>query len=249
MGGFFLPSRCLVCAGVLERFFEGAVCRPCWKSLPVPDARRCLVCDEPLPGEEADRCGRCLLDPPAFRSLRAAAPYRGSAREILVAFKFRGADFLARRLASVMAERLRLSDPVQEVVPVPGAASILRRQDHAAETLAAAVAAELGATFRPGRLVKVRRTLRQSGLPAVRRATNVRNAFRARSGEARSVLLVDDVATSCATARECAAALRKAGAEAVDVWCFARASRDALSAAAFAVRSAESPASRDGSSE
>ncbi len=40
-----------------------------------------------------------------------------------------------------------------------------------------------------------------------------------------SVLLVDDVATSGATARECARQLLKAGARDVDVWCFARASR------------------------
>jgi predicted amidophosphoribosyltransferase len=40
------------------------------------------------------------------------------------------------------------------------------------------------------------------------------------------VLLVDDVATSGWTARECAAALVAAGAARVDVWTFARASRD-----------------------
>jgi orotate phosphoribosyltransferase len=39
------------------------------------------------------------------------------------------------------------------------------------------------------------------------------------------VLLVDDVATSGSTARECARALVRAGARRVEVWCFARASR------------------------
>jgi orotate phosphoribosyltransferase len=39
------------------------------------------------------------------------------------------------------------------------------------------------------------------------------------------VLLVDDVATSGHTARECARRLVEAGARRVEVWCFARASR------------------------
>jgi predicted amidophosphoribosyltransferase len=39
------------------------------------------------------------------------------------------------------------------------------------------------------------------------------------------VLLIDDVATSGATARECARRLAAAGARPVTVWCFARASR------------------------
>ena len=76
------------------------------------------------------------------------------------------------------------------------------------------------------RLRKVRETERQSGLPLARRRQNVRGAFRANGRPARTVLLVDDVATSGQTARECSAALIAGGAEQVDVWCFARASRD-----------------------
>ncbi len=198
----------------------------CWQSLPEPEARRCQHCDEPLPAAEATVCGRCLLDPPVFRSLRAAAPYRGSAREILIAFKFRGADFLAPHLAQVMTRRLELREAVRELVPVPATARTRRHSDHAAELLAAAVAARLRVPLAPHRLKKVRETDRQSGLPAGRRAANVRRAFRARGSCPRAVLLVDDVATSGATVRECARVLCAAGAKTVDVWCFARASRD-----------------------
>jgi predicted amidophosphoribosyltransferase len=61
----------------------------------------------------------------------------------------------------------------------------------------------------------------------------VSGAFRVRRRPEVSVLLVDDVATSGWTARECAAALAGAGAETVDVWCFARASRDDVDRAAL----------------
>jgi ComF family protein len=235
---FLFPSHCLACRrGVVERFLRGGVCEPCWETLPIPGQPRCDVCDDPLApsGESCESpisrdseiasCGRCLLSPPPFRTLRAAAPYRGSARDILIAFKFGGADYLAPRLARIMTERL-VPAGWNEVVAVPATARARRRGDHAADLLAAALARSLGIPFSPRRLVKVRSTERQSGLPLARRKQNVRGAFRARAGAPRRVLLVDDVATSGATARECARLIVAAGARDVDVWCFARASRD-----------------------
>ena len=179
------------------------------------------------------RCGRCVIDPPPYRSLRAAAPYRGPARTILLAFKFRGADYLGARLAEVLVERL--APPAagahrlpREVAAVPATARAVRRRGyHPAELLARAIALRLGVPFN-SRLRKVRDTERQSGLPLARRRQNVRGAFCAVGAPPRSLLLVDDVATSGHTARECSAALLAAGAEDVDVWCVARASRDDL---------------------
>ena len=224
---FLFPSRCLACdAAPVERLGQGGVCLACWRGLPELSPARCAGCDEALPGAEPGaRCGRCLLDPPAFDALRAAAPYAGSARRILLAFKFRGADYLAGRLGAAMAARLPAPDAA-EVVAVPATARSRRaRGYHPAALLAASVARRLDLPCRTGRLRKIRETERQSLLPADRRAGNVRRAFAVEGTPAASVLLVDDVATSGATARECASRLRAAGARRVVVWCFARASR------------------------
>lgn len=229
---FFFPSLCLACsAREVERVLQGGVCLSCWANLPKPATARCIRCDEPLPALGAELCGRCLLDPPAFRSLRGAAPYRGSARGILIAFKLRGADFLARHLADAISARVGLDGPYGEVVPVPARPLSRLRRDHAAEALAAEVSLRVGSPL-SRRLRKVRTTERQSGLPLERRRTNVRRAFVADGGAPERVLLVDDVATSGSTARECAAALVAAGARHVDVVCFARATRDDEIAAA-----------------
>lgn len=228
---FFLPSRCLACERrALEQVFRGGVCEPCWQAIPDRSETSCAVCDESLGAADAERCGRCLLHPPAFRSLLAAAPYRGSARAILLAFKFRAADYLGPRLAEVAVSRLGdLHSPdfaPLEITAVPATwRSRRRRGFHPAELLAGSIAERLGVAFEPGRLRKIRETARQSGLALADRRSNVRGAFRAAGKAPRSVLLVDDVATSGWTARECAASLRAAGAERVDVWCFARASR------------------------
>ena len=225
--GFLLPSRCLACGHAeVDRFLQGGVCRECWDSLPEREPGRCDRCDETLPAAPAAaRCGRCLLDPPAFDRLIAAAPYRGSARGILLAFKFRGADYLGPRLASAMLRRLELPE-CDEVVAVPATARATRQRGyHPAGVLAHAVARSLGLASRPRRLVKTRETEVQSRVPASHRAANVRRAFRAEGRPPDRVLLVDDVATSGATARECARRLVEAGAQSVTVLCFARASR------------------------
>jgi predicted amidophosphoribosyltransferase len=224
---FLFPSRCLACrARPVERLWHGGVCDACWDGIPSLPSWRCAICDEPLDFTAALRCGRCLIAPPPYAALRAAAPYRGAAREILLAFKFRGADYLARHLAACMAERLEVPEGIGEVAVVPATKHVRRGTEHAAELLGAAVAARLSLPFAPRRLEKIRETERQRSLPLSRREANVRGAFRARSGCPDGVLLVDDVATSSATARECARRLRRAGARSITVWCFARASRD-----------------------
>jgi predicted amidophosphoribosyltransferase len=237
--GFFLPSRCLACASHdVDELLRGGVCRACWTALPAHDGPVCGVCGEALPAAlsstDAALCGRCLLDPPPFARLLSAAPYRGTARAMLLAFKFRGADYLGPRLAEEMLRRLPPPEDCASVAAVPATDRARRsRGYHPAEVLAAAAAEGLKLPFRRGLLRKTRETLVQSRVPAARRAANVRGAFRAdlhpgfRAGEKRAggVLLIDDVATSGATARECARRLAAAGAGPVTVWCFARASR------------------------
>jgi predicted amidophosphoribosyltransferase len=223
---FLLPSVCLACRRRdVEGILRGGVCPVCWDGVAWPSPLRCSICDEPLGDETADVCGRCRIAPPPFTRLRAAAPYRGAARDILLAFKFRGADYLARHLAVRMRRRIEPPAGALEVVAVPGRESPWKSGEHAARLLAAAVARDLGIRFAPGRLEKIRPTEKQSTLSLARRERNVRGAFRARGRCPRTVLLVDDVATSGATARECSERLRGAGAETVLVWCFARASR------------------------
>ncbi len=225
---FVLPTDCLACRiRRVDRFLEGGVCDTCWETLPTREEPRCTRCDETLPGalEAAALCGRCRLDPPEFETLLAPAPYVGSAREILLAFKFRGADYLAARLARIMAETLP-APPADEIVCVPATFRARRaRGYHPAEALAIALAARLGIPFARRRLVKRRETEVQSGLPIGRRPANVRGAFRVAGTPASRLLLVDDVATSGATARECSRRLAEAGAGVITAWCFARASR------------------------
>jgi predicted amidophosphoribosyltransferase len=73
--------------------------------------------------------------------------------------------------------------------------------------------------------VRRRATAAQSELDAAERRRNVRDAFVADSARIRDrhIALADDVATTAATANECARALKQAGARTVTVLVVARA--------------------------
>jgi predicted amidophosphoribosyltransferase len=86
------------------------------------------------------------------------------------------------------------------------------------------LAQRLGREVRANWLVRTRDTRRQVGLSEVAREANVRGAFTASAAvRGHEVVLVDDVLTSGATAREAARALSEAGATRVFVLTLARA--------------------------
>lgn len=154
---------------------------------------------------------------------RAAFGYAGTGGAIVRRFKFDGNPAAARVLVRASAERLRefaaTTGRRAVFVNVPVHPAKLRRRgfDQAAR-LAEGVAAELGRVFEPNVLRRVRDTVPQGDPRVTSRTRNVAGAFavvRPRVVRDRVVVLVDDVTTSGATARECARVLRAAGAREV----------------------------------
>jgi predicted amidophosphoribosyltransferase len=187
------------------------------------------VCDLPV-GEssafgspDGERCGRCLAQPPAFDALRSAAPYAGVAREIVKAYKYEGADFLAPHLAERMLRACGDIAEIEAVLAVP--ATRKEKRAHGffpAGELARELSRLAGKPVLEKTLRKTRETARQAQLPLEDRGENVRGAFRARSVPG-CVLLVDDVATSGATLGACSRELKKHGARKVIAAAFGRA--------------------------
>jgi len=173
-----------------------------------------------------DGCVFCRRYPVPFDAAVRAGAYEGPLKTLILRCKYGPRASLATVLGRLLAERLALAgwtDRVERIVPVPLHWS---RRVRRGFNQAVGVARELvRAVPGPGRvdrwtLGRTRPTAHQTGVSAARRRRNVRGAFRVRRGadlEGRTVLLVDDVMTSGATAAECTRVLKRAGAAQVYV--------------------------------
>jgi ComF family protein len=151
--------------------------------------------------------------------------YCGAAKPFMRAWKERGLHPLAGSAARLVVETVpRPAADVITYIPPDGDRS-LRRGHHPAQQLASELASAWGIPARP--LVgRARSVARQTGMRLPDRQRNVRGAFTgATEASGRTVVLVDDVYTTGATANAAAAALRSAGARDVHVVTLARAVR------------------------
>ncbi len=209
---------------------QPVLCEPCVGAAERNRPPVCQRCGVGLRGafDAIAWCARCREAPPAFEAARAPWRYAGSIEDAVRQFKYRRRWRLGCWLAQGMASVARASLPLEEVsliVPVPQ--HWLRRRlrgFHAAAWLAGAIGRALGKPVRPSALRQMRWTSTQTRLNGRARFRNVQGAFAAeeRAVCGQTILLVDDVLTSGATAHACALALGTAAARRVFVLTAAR---------------------------
>jgi ComF family protein len=222
-----LPPQCLSCR---ERVMEPAtLCARCWRELsfltePCCDRRGVPFAFDPGEGIVS---AAALANPPIWDRARAAVRFDDCSRKLVHDLKYRDRHEVAAlmgRLMAVAGQSL-LAD-TQFVVPVPLFRWRLWRRRYNQSALLARRLCRADLPFRPDLLERTRATAAQVGLGYRERQANVRGAFRVPErlrGEiaGATILLVDDVITSGATANACATALKTGGAARVNVLAFA----------------------------
>ena len=198
-----------------------ALCPECEGKIEWVESPLCVGCGMVFPSREGeDRvCGDCLTDPPPFKRARAAALYDGPPAAAIKRFKFGRQLVYLPVMQTWLKERCReMLEDADLLLPVPLHPRRLKSRGFNQALLLAQ-----GLTEKPvarEALIRVRHTDPQVGLNPKERRENVKDAFVVAQPEAikgKKILLVDDLFTTGATARECARALNKAGAARVEV--------------------------------
>lgn len=212
------PPRCLVCRAL----GESGLCVACAAQILPIAAPFCAVCGHALTNS---RCTNCAAQAPAFRCCRSLGAYDGVLRHAIHQFKYRDRPQLALPLGRLLAEYARAQSAAlnslrfDALLPVPMHPARQRvRGYNQSERLARVLGQELALPLLTNALVRARPARPQVGLSGEARRTNLRGAFAVKQPAFiadKTLLLIDDVVTSCSSLHESAAALNAAGASAV----------------------------------
>ncbi len=217
------PLQCTSCKNTVDTVLYAPFCRSCWQSIRQYAGPHCPVCAVPLSSEHAQICGQCLVKAPPFSKSITYGIYQDVLAEAINQMKFSYTRRLAQPLAMRMLE-LDIPD-VDGIVPVPLSMNRLRQRGFNQSLLIARVISKhTGIPLMMDSLIKKWDTPPQTGLSGKERLKNLKGAFEARGNmQGLRILLLDDVMTTGATARECAIHMKHAGAQEVIVMTLARA--------------------------
>jgi competence protein ComFC len=231
----FFPPRCEVCGcflgiGADRQGLAKAFCDACLQSFVPIEGPICPVCGLPFYSHGLDHfCEACLRRPPSYDCIRALYWYEGAVSAAVHAYKFGRTSRLGETLGQAMALYAAgwLGDGSQYVtVPVPLHPRRLRQRGfNQSGLLARHVARAASMKLDLHAFRRVKDTPAQSRLGKRARRRNVRGAFSIADSsrfEGKTVVLVDDVATTGSTLNECATVFKRAGADAVLCLVFAR---------------------------
>lgn len=219
-----LPPRCPGCGEIVDALHS--FCGDCWAGLHFLGETGCRTCGIPLAATDAGTCAGCLARPPRIARTRAAVAYGEVSRSLAIRLKYGRKVALAKAMARYMVPLVGELPGRALLVPVPlHRRRVASRGFNQSLLIAREIGRLGGLQVSPRALRRTKVTPPLKGMSQVQRRKTVAGAFSAHDPaqvRGRTIVLIDDVLTTGSTANACARTLLKAGAERVELLCWAR---------------------------
>lgn len=215
--------KCNLCGRELFAETRFSLCSKCQ---PPPIENRCLKCGREM-NNEARYCLDCMNYDRNFDVAFAPYVFDGKAKKLVYKLKYGNAKYLADGMAQMIFDYAPQQFSECDVITfVPlHKARIKERGYNQSQLLAEKLGSLCGKNVEE-LLIRVVDTKNLARMSAKERREAIKNAFRLKENafvKGRTILLTDDVFTTGSTSDECAAVLKRAGAERVIVSTFATA--------------------------
>lgn len=211
----FFPENftCELCGR--EIFDGGRFCADCAKTVQFNDGETCPVCGRKT--ATSTLCLECKAFAPAYKKAASAIVYADGGAKLIYKFKH-GNAYLKDYFADLLQDKCAEFANADGICFVPMTKSDARKRGYnQAELLAKALSERLSVPLIKNALTKVKKTEQQKSLSKAERENNLKGCFKAdgKVVKGKTLILVDDVMTTGATAEAVCTELKKRGALAI----------------------------------
>lgn len=232
-----MPPLCGLCHSAIDDML--GLCPDCVIDAHYITPHQCKICGYPfeLPVGIDMMCMSCTQNIPAFDRAFAPFYYSGNIRTLVLKFKHGDETHLAPLMAHMMSRHLsKYNLCVDMVIPVPlHIHKLFKRKYNQSALIAKFIARTINAPMVTHILYRIKDGT-QKDKTLIERQHNLKNSFICKNEQEiknKSILLVDDVMTTGATANEIAKTLKKSKAKSVYVITLARVNLDYNSKKSF----------------
>ena len=206
------PPKCPFCGKILES--KKPVCDKCEDTLPFIDEKACRICGRPIEETSHEICSMCRNEKIYFEHAFIPLVYKAKAKDAILALKS-SHPYYAKGFAYLVANKIISSghySPFDMITFVPQNRKSFRRRGYNQAELIAKELAKFLALPCKSTLRRTDDGLPQHTLNIAQRRENVKKCFFPTNEKfSGTVLLVDDIYTTGATANHCAKLLCKMG--------------------------------------
>ncbi len=207
---FPVDIKCLLCGKELKN--NDIFCSDCLDSDIFNEGTRCIYCDAMI--KEGNLvCNFCREKHHIFEKCFCPLNYNGSVRKAILSFKEDNARYLAKPFAKLIFQRLKQENlQIDFIVPVPSHISSIKKRGYNPAYLLAEEVSKITNIPLYEALIKNAKTPNQKFLDYEERYLNIQYTMKVvgNNVKGKSILIIDDVITTCATVDACATLLSNA---------------------------------------